>query len=134
MDFVEKVVEKFTSGGSGGYGGQPPTQGDGPSVPPPWVALWDEREQRYYYVNEQTGERSWTPPPAPGGYGERYAEEPQQQSSNHNFGYGMAGAAAGLVGGALLMHEGEKIRMCPRTRIFLVLPFIPSLMLAISLR
>lgn len=129
MEFVENVVESFSSGGgrreevveqrqeyySSGPGGPP--------VPRPWIAQWDEREGRYFYINQETGERSWNLPyggGAPGGgyYGESqrgyeqsyYAQEQQQPRSDHRVAYGVAGAAAGLVGGALLMGEGEKIR------------------------
>ncbi|RLL94224.1 hypothetical protein CFD26_103186 [Aspergillus turcosus] len=141
-NIIEKVVEKASgSGGSGGSGGgyssyeQQPSYGGqsyGQPAPPqdlpyPWVARWDERDQRWLYVNEQTGERSSERPygGAPA-YGERSygqpqpqssygyeggyeQQEPQQQHKDHSMMYGAAGAAAGLVGGALLMHEGEKI-------------------------
>lgn len=102
MDFVQNIAGSFTS-----------HQGRGPQVPPlpsPWVARWDEAERRMAYINERTGERKWQHP-QPGydpdhGYAER-----GQATNNHSLGYGAAGVAAGLVGGALLMHEGEKIRM-----------------------
>lgn len=129
MEFVENVVERFSSGGgrreevveerreyySSGPGGPPPF------VPRPWIAEWDERDGRYFYINQETGQRSWELPYGGGGpggeyYGERereYEQNPYAQQeeprSNHNFAYGAAGVAAGLVGGALLMHEGEKI-------------------------
>lgn len=35
---------------------------------------------------------------------------PAAAKPNHGLAYGAVGVAAGLVGGALLMHEGEKIR------------------------
>lgn len=118
------------------YGGGPP-QPEGPPLPRPWVARWAEQDRRWFYVNEMTGEQSWErpygepgygKPPAgygggggygQGGYGgpppgeyyreeERYQEEPPKK--DHSVAYGVAGAAAGLVGGALLMHEGEEIR------------------------
>ncbi|RAO71648.1 uncharacterized protein BHQ10_007660 [Talaromyces amestolkiae] len=129
MEFVENVVESFTSGGgrreevveerreyySSGPGGPPP------SVPRPWIAEWDERERRYFYINQETGQRSWELPygggGAPGGgyyeeqrgYEQTSYVQQEQPRSNHNFAYGAAGVAAGLVGGALLMHEGEEI-------------------------
>lgn len=34
---------------------------------------------------------------------------PAPAPKNHNLAYGAGGAAAGLVAGALLMHEGEKV-------------------------
>ena len=135
MEFVENIVESFTSRGgrqeevveerreyySSGPGGPPPP----PSVPRPWIAEWDERERAYFYINQETGQRSWEVPyggggGAPGGgyYGEgqrgyeqdySYREQ-EQPRKNHNIAYGAAGVAAGLVGGALLMHEGEEIR------------------------
>ena len=39
-----------------------------PSVPPPWVAEYDGQSQRYYFVNQDSGERTWDTPSA-GGYG-----------------------------------------------------------------
>ncbi|KKK15698.1 hypothetical protein ARAM_007464 [Aspergillus rambellii] len=73
----------------------PPAPGN---VPYPWVARWDERDQRWFFQNEQTGQTSrehpgysqGAPPasqgqyyggggggaPAPGGY---YNEQQQQQ-------------------------------------------------------
>lgn len=130
MEFVENIVESFTSGGgrreevveerreyySSGPGGPPP------SVPRPWIAEWDEREGRYFYINQETGQRSWELPygggGAPGGgyyeeqrgYEQTSYVQQEQPRSNHNFAYGAAGVAAGLVGGAVLMHEGEEIR------------------------
>jgi hypothetical protein len=135
MEFVENVVESFTSGGGrreevveerreyyssgpGGPGGPPP------SVPRPWIAEWDERERAYLYINQETGQRSWELPyggGAPGASGGEYYGEgqrgyeqnsyaQQQPRSNHNFAYGAVGVAAGVVGGAFLMHEGEEIR------------------------
>ncbi|KAF5867170.1 hypothetical protein ETB97_004091 [Aspergillus alliaceus] len=72
-------------GGQGGYAGQPEgysgryphqQQHSGPQVPPPWVARWDDQSQRWFYVNEQTGERTWNHPGQGGGYGQQ-----QQQPS-----------------------------------------------------
>lgn len=148
---VEKVVESKLDGGSHsqeqqqdygyasnpGYGSAPPPPSEGQDLPYPWVARWDDREQRYYYVNEQTGETSWmrpgAPAPAPygdpygqpsyGGYGgqpsygygqeaprqEYYGEEPPKK--DHSMAYGVAGAAAGVLGGAVLAHEGAEMCM-----------------------
>jgi hypothetical protein len=143
---IEKVTEKATGGSSGGggdsyssynqqpsYGGQGQGYNSGPAppqdLPYPWVARWDDRDQRWFYVNEQTGERSWERPyggsggpsygersygqPQPsygyeGGYGQPQEQRPEHK--DHSMMYGAAAGAAGLVGGAILMHEGEKIR------------------------
>ncbi|GIK00643.1 hypothetical protein Aspvir_004670 [Aspergillus viridinutans] len=126
---IEKVAEKATgsSGGEGyssynqqpSYGGQGQGYNSGPApprdLPYPWVARWDDRDQRWFYVNEQTGERSWERPYGQrqpsygyeGGYGQPQGQRPEQK--DHSMMYGAAAGAAGLVGGALLMHEGEKI-------------------------
>lgn len=145
---IEKVAEKATGGstssnsGGGGYssynqqpsyGGQGQGYNSGPAppqdLPYPWVARWDDRDQRWFYVNEQTGERSWERPYGGSGgpsYGERSYGQPQPsygyegayrqsqeqrpEHKDHSMMYGAAAGAAGLVGGAILMHEGEKIR------------------------
>lgn len=39
-------------------------------MPPPWIARWDGESQRWFYVNEQTGERTWNHPGQGGGYGQ----------------------------------------------------------------
>ena len=99
MEFITKIAEKFLDkdkpsgnqegysnqggyggGDQGGYGGQQPggygggypqqQQHSGPQVPPPWVARWDGESQRWYYVNEQTGERTWNHPGQGDGYGQ----------------------------------------------------------------
>ena len=114
----------YNQGSSGGYGPPPP------QVSPPWVARWDEREQRWMFINERTGERTHEHPGAyggggyeqrggydrgygGGGYGGGGYQEERREERHHGGGHGMmygaAGAAAGLAGGALLMHEGEKI-------------------------
>ncbi|KAG9997913.1 hypothetical protein KCU78_g16706, partial [Aureobasidium melanogenum] len=111
-----------------GYGGQ---QGYGagqgtPQVPPPWRAVWDDRENRWLFINEQNGERTFEHPGRTGGYGGGYgssynqgppqsqyggyAQQQPQQKKNHNLAYGAMGAAAGLAGGALLMHEGHEVK------------------------
>ncbi|RMJ21369.1 Alpha-methylacyl-CoA racemase, partial [Aspergillus sp. HF37] len=139
--------------GSGYYYHQPeppapPAAGQGSDLPYPWVARWDEREMRCFYLNKQTGEVSWFRPGEGGGgsygpqappsygeppygqlsygepygqpYGDPYAqpygyepprgeEEQSKKSHGHGLAYGAAGAAAGLLGGAVLAHEGEKI-------------------------
>ncbi|KAH0240759.1 hypothetical protein KCU71_g24087, partial [Aureobasidium melanogenum] len=111
-----------------GYGGQ---QGYGagqgtPQVPPPWRAVWDDRENRWLFINEQNGERTFEHPGRTGGYGGGYGssynqgppqgqyggygQQQPQQKKNHNLAYGAMGAAAGLAGGALLMHEGHEVK------------------------
>ncbi|KAL1849816.1 hypothetical protein Plec18170_007337 [Paecilomyces lecythidis] len=141
-ELIEGAIESKFGGGHSSSGGQASYGGEGsygppppPQVYPPWVARWDERESRYFFVNEQTGERTWQQP-AQGGYGgggygggyggqsygggeyrqqsyggeyrgESYQEE--RPKKDHSMAYGAAGLAAGAVGGALLMHEGEKI-------------------------
>ncbi|OQV10456.1 WW domain-containing protein isoform 2 [Cladophialophora immunda] len=115
----------------GSYGrdpyNQPPSYGGPPQVPHPWVAEWDERDGRWFFVNRETGERTFQHPQPSyggggGGYEERgygsgyggqeqrgggYEQEPQKKS--HTGRNVALGAAAGLLGGALLMHEGEKV-------------------------
>jgi hypothetical protein len=106
-----------------------------PQVPYPWVARWDDRENRYIYINEQTGERSFSPPGQgqnQGYGGEQRGNQGYQQNQYSNQGYGnqqgqysgeekkghgnaaawgVGGAALGLGAGALLMHEGEDMSM-----------------------
>jgi len=116
------------------YGGQ--QQGGPPQVHPPWRAVWDDRDNRWLYINEQNGERTFEHP-GHGNYNnygsnnnynnnnsgyyppqqqqqQYYPEEQQRAEKKHGGGHGMAygamGAAAGLAGGALLMHEGEEVR------------------------
>ena len=135
--FVEKLFDSFT--GEKHHQQQQSSYGGGqPQVPYPWVARWDDREQRYFYINEQTGERSWTPPGQGqsqgyggeqrgeygqqqqgqygGGYGQQqnqYPSEERQEKKGHGnaAAWGIGGAALGLGAGALLMHEGEEISM-----------------------
>ncbi|KAH0098354.1 hypothetical protein KCU66_g15707, partial [Aureobasidium melanogenum] len=85
-----------------GYGGQ---QGYGagqgtPQVPPPWRAVWDDRENRWLFINEQNGERTFEHPGRTGGYGGGYGssynqgppqgqyggygQQQPQQKKNHN--------------------------------------------------
>lgn len=119
-------------GGDSGYSSGPPPPGN---LPYPWVARYDPNSGREYYVNEQTGETSWEHPGSGGGggygggeyggggggggygggYGESsgYAPQEQEQKKDHSMLYGVGGAALGLAGGALAMHEGEKIRELP---------------------
>lgn len=142
---MDKVMDKAQGGGGysdqpSGYGspsGPPPPSGG--DLPYPWIARWDDQSQRYYYVNEQTGETTWEHPGGlyggggygsggggyggggygGGGYGEYPQEQQQEPKKDHSMMYGLGGAALGLAGGALAMHEGEKIREST----FLPLPF-----------
>ncbi|THX74915.1 hypothetical protein D6D05_06760 [Aureobasidium pullulans] len=111
-----------------GYGGpqQGYNSGQGtPQVPPPWRAVWDDRDNRWLFINDQNGERTFEHPGRTGGYGsynqgppqgqyggyEQQQQQPQHQKKNHNgLAYGAMGAAAGLAGGALLMHEGHEVK------------------------
>ncbi|KAL4942886.1 hypothetical protein BDV06DRAFT_191078 [Aspergillus oleicola] len=125
----------YEGGNSGGYGSAPPPSG--PQAPYPWVSRWDDRSQRWYFLNEQTGQTSWEMPggapsygsgygggyDSQGGYGGGYGapqpgyarqegyyeQQPQQEKKDHTMLYAAGGVAAGAVGGALLMHEGEEI-------------------------
>lgn len=131
MDFVEKVVENFAGGSRREevveertyYGGGPPAP-QGPPVPAPWVARWSDTDGRWFYMNEQTGERTWERIWERQGYGygggsgygygqqevvERERYEDERPKKDHSMLYGAAGLAAGVVGGALLMHEGEEL-------------------------
>ncbi|KIX92694.1 uncharacterized protein Z520_11546 [Fonsecaea multimorphosa CBS 102226] len=112
----------------GSYGrdpyNQPPSYSGPPQVPHPWVAEWDERDGRWFFVNRETGERTFQHPQQSyggGGYDERgfgggyggqeqrgYGEQEPQHKSHTGRNVAL-GAAAGLLGGALLMHEGEKV-------------------------
>lgn len=131
---VEKLFDSFANKHNGqdqqqqqqqsyDYQQHPPQQ-QSQQLPHPWVSRWDEREQRYIYINEMTGERSWTAPGQGQGYGggggefgQNYGGERQGEENQHGGGgggsnaaaWGMGGAAVGLGAGALLMHEGEEI-------------------------
>ncbi|KAK5051568.1 hypothetical protein LTR84_003220 [Exophiala bonariae] len=99
-------------GSSQSYNGPPP-------ISPPWIAEWDSRDSRWLYVNRETGERtfdhpqnrSYGPPTNQDYRGERQGEYYQQQppKQSHTGRNVALGAVAGLAGGALLMHEGEKV-------------------------
>ncbi|KAL1306626.1 hypothetical protein AAFC00_005305 [Neodothiora populina] len=135
--FLGNIINEFThqggseqqqqqSYGGGGYGQQ--QQQGAPQVYPPWRAVWEQG--RWLYINDQNGERTFEHPgnygggASQGGYGygggsgynsgapqEPYGQREEQRSGgNHNVMYGALGAAAGLAGGALLMHEGEDIK------------------------
>jgi hypothetical protein len=148
MSFLNKLVDGIThhgdqQQGGGGGGGQ---QGR-PQPPPPWIAEWDSRDNRWLFVNQQTGERTFEFPQGgyggqqsygqqggyggqqggyggqqggyggqqggyggqQGNYGGGYAAPPPEQHKSHTGRNAALGVGAGLVGGALLMHEGEKV-------------------------
>ena len=65
----------------GPTGYQSPNVNQVPSVPPPWIAQWDSQSQRYYFVNQQTGEITWDHIRTHSGGGDR------------GYGYNAAGAA-----------------------------------------
>ena len=58
-------------------------QNQAPRVAPPWISQWDDQSQRYFYINQETGERTWD---LPSGYG-------GGSGSGGNYGYGAAGVA-----------------------------------------
>lgn len=115
----ERYTETSTTYYDSDNRGPPPP----PQVPYPWQARWDERDRRYVFVNEQTGERSFEMPGngySGGGYGgggqeRRYESETVTEDSHrrggggHGMMYAGLGAAAGLAGGAFLMHESGNI-------------------------
>ncbi|KAJ4985324.1 hypothetical protein SVAN01_09175 [Stagonosporopsis vannaccii] len=174
MGFLDSIVDKLTgdsqSGGQQQYGqqqyySQQPQQSTHgpPPVSPPWYAEWDSRDNRWFFVNQHTGERTYQyPGPGnqnqgaygqqggydqrsaygqpgygqpqggygggygqPGGYGESqgysqqgsyggsYASQEQPKKESSNAWKYAAGGAAGLVGGAILMHEADNISELP---------------------
>ena len=56
--FVEKLFDSFTGQDNNNQQQQQQPQ----QVQRPWISQWDDREQRYVYINEETGERSWEVP------------------------------------------------------------------------
>ena len=132
MDFIENAAQNYLHHGQsgraqGGQGFPPPqqqpqgTQDPNYGLPPGWIAEWDAPDNRWFYVNTHTGERTWNRPGAPlsgygpGGYDQSQGSYQQAQApapKNHNMAYGAAGAAGGLLAGAVLMHEGDKVGRC----------------------
>ncbi|KAI4924258.1 uncharacterized protein J4E92_007339 [Alternaria infectoria] len=163
MGFLSELISDFTSSGKqdqqqqqqSGYGQYPPQQQQQgysqypppqhsqqpPPVSPPWYAEWDQRENRWIFVNQQNGERTYqypgpgyaqqqgnygAPPPQGGyGYGQdgysnqgayqqsaydptRSGQQQEEKSGGNGWKYAAAGVA-GVAGGALLMHESDKI-------------------------
>ena len=135
MGFLGELVSEFTHSGKSGQ--QPQSGGSHapPPVSPPWYTEWDGRDNRWLFVNQQTGERTFTYPgpgygQQQGGYGAPqagygynqggynnqqgpyngggYQQEHEQKQGGNGWKYAAAGVA-GVAGGALLMHEGENI-------------------------
>ncbi|KAG8533922.1 uncharacterized protein KY384_001663 [Bacidia gigantensis] len=72
-----------------------------PSVPPPWVAEYDDQSQRYYYVNRDTGERTWDAPTGNYGGGSGYGGGGGYGGDNGgNYGGGGYGSGGGGYGAA----------------------------------
>jgi hypothetical protein len=88
MGFLGELISDFT--GKSGHSGQQQGPSGGsqgpPPVSPPWYAEWDGRENRWLFVNQQNGERTYTYP------GPGYA---QQQGSyggpQGGYGYNQGG-------------------------------------------
>ena len=57
-ELVSDVASAATAGGGSG-GGFSGGRGPPPDVPPPWQARWDSDDGRWFFVNEETGERRW---------------------------------------------------------------------------
>jgi hypothetical protein len=152
MGFLGELISDFTgkSGHSSQQQGQQGQQQGGsqgpPPVSPPWYAEWDGRENRWLFVNQQNGERTYTyPGPGyaqqqgsyggpQGGYGQNQGgysnqgaynqgsynptnssyqqQEHEKKQGGNGWKYAAAGAA-GVAGGALLMHEGDDISTLP---------------------
>ncbi|KAL9109867.1 MAG: hypothetical protein Q9227_005570 [Pyrenula ochraceoflavens] len=127
MSFIGNMIEKFAEKAEGSHNYDPESySGGAPQVPPPWRSVWDERDQRWLFINEQTGERTFQSPNMRTEYYQGgltsnqqsgyYQSNPtpagdQYYEKNHDgLAYGAAGAAAGIAGGAFLMHEGEEAR------------------------
>lgn len=132
MSFLQNAIESFMNKSSHSRD-EPP-----PQPPPPWIAEWDHQQDRWIFINQQNGERTHQfpqqgyggggggggygggyPPQQQygggyeqcgGGYGGGYEQQQQPEKKNHNLAYGALGAAAGVAGGAFLMHEGEEVK------------------------
>ena len=78
-----------------------------PPLPPPWYAEWDQRDQRWLFVNPETGQRTFNHPHPNyqqnyGGY-QQGGYEPQQrgygQQQYSQGGYGQQGGYGPQQGG-----------------------------------
>ena len=113
--FVEKLFDSFSGGDKhnqqqqqqSSYSGQPQQNygGGQPQVPYPWVARWEDREQRYIYINEQTGERSWTPPGQ--GYGGEQRGDHGYQQNQNQYSQGGYGQQQGQYGGGYGQQQNQ---------------------------
>ena len=129
MGFLNHLISEVThSGQSNPQQGQQHANSQPPPVSPPWFAEWDARDNRWLFVNQQTGERTFTYPgpgyaQQQGSYGNNqgaynqqaynptqssHQPEQQKKQGGNVWKYAAAGAA-GVAGGALVMHEGEEI-------------------------
>lgn len=95
MSFLNNLVNQFThSGGQQGQQQHASSQGGNrpPPVSPPWIVEWDGRDNRWFFINQQTGERTFTYP------GPGYAQQqgsygaPQAGYGNGQGGYSNQGA------------------------------------------
>jgi hypothetical protein len=96
MSFLNNLVSQITHSGQsgqqqGGHGSSGGSRGP-PPVSPPWFAEWDGRDNRWLFVNQQSGERTFTYPgpgfsQQQGSYG-----GPQGGYGNNQGGYSNQGA------------------------------------------
>lgn len=130
MGFLNELVSEFTHSGQHSQHGQ---QQGPPPVSPPWYAEWDTRDSRWLFVNQQTGERTFTYPGA--GNPQQQTGYTQAQGEHHGgngWKYAAAGAA-GLVGGGVLMHEGHEMSMTI-LKIFINQPSLTPLIQRMTLK
>lgn len=139
MSFLGNMINEFTHKGTqnpsqDGYAQQQyqqqPNSGR-PEPPAPWIAEWDQLENRWVYINRETGQRTHEVPQQYGsGYDDRdyaqqggqYGERPLQEEKSHS-GRNMAlVGVAGLAGGALLMHEGHEVGESPLSTLLVTHP------------
>lgn len=113
MGFFSELVSDLTHSGQGnqhaqqqpqsGYSGYPPQQSSPqpPPVSPPWYAEWDSRDGRWFFVNQQTGQRTFDyPGPGPAQQPGSYGASPQQggYGGYEQGGYGQGGYGQGGYG------------------------------------
>lgn len=91
-------------------------QAQHPPLPPPWYAEWDQRDQRYVFINPQTNQRTLEHPhptyqqqsnyggyPQHGGSGRGYNQ--QQQQGSYGVGYQQGGYQTGAPPHAQNSHQ-----------------------------